>query len=230
MLWFARHFCKCYFNPYQQSCEGVYLERKVANAVSEIWWAHLAQKKSYFFPRCNLPFVKMDIKNLPLSHVVSILMTPTKWEGGGFYQRESQSSLGSGIRDGSGCACFSSVIRKASLQGTSTCGRVYSLNTLLRLPASWPSELLIPQGPFCRLLLYGDLSSSCRVAYNTQNAQLPSNLFSSLIISHLLPSLSLPQLSVSPLFWARTCWRVFAWAVLFKCSALRKWHLVHVFI
>lgn len=126
---------------------------------------------------------------------------------------------------------FLVIRRTASLQGTSTCERVYSLTTLLRLPASWLSELLlIPQGPFCRLLLSGDLSNSCRAAYNTQNAQLPSTLFSSLIISRLLPHSLCSNLLFLLHSGHRLCHRVFAWAVLFKRTALRKWHLVHVFI
>lgn len=123
----------------------------------------------------------------------------------------------------------------ASLQGTSTYGRVYSLNIPVRFPASWLSELLlIPQGPFCRLLLAGDLRNSCTVAYNTPNAQLPSTLFSSLITSHhaacWLCCRHTGFLAISPSFWAQRL----PFGLCSGCSLQthwpQKWHVLHICI
>lgn len=109
------------------------------------------------------------------------------------------------------------------------CGRGYSLDTPLRLPATWLSELLIPWGPLRRS---GDLRDSCTVAYNDMLSCAP------LFLSEHLPPLSL-------WLWPRSrlpCCLLFipvhglalgpcaGCSLGFQCPALRKWRLLRVFM
>lgn len=76
---------------------------------------------------------------------------------------------------------MSKTFHLASLPpGTSTCGKVYSLGTLLSFPASWPVNSLSIKGHSASL--YG-VVRSCTVVHKAPNAQLPPALFSSLMVS-----------------------------------------------
>lgn len=76
---------------------------------------------------------------------------------------------------------MSKTFHLASLPpGTSTCGKVYSLGTLLSFPVSWPVNSLSIKGHSASL--YG-VVRSCTVVHKAPNAQLPPALFSSLMVS-----------------------------------------------